>query len=283
MKPFIDRINQIPIFKLVATCFLLFLVIYSPRLKAIYVTYLVFAALAYVIIDREFFKKTYFWLIVLGLLIPRLYASFYFIGNHYFVMIYLILLFLVVSFYQHNVEKILSHNATVILVLIMGFAVLQKLLVPDYLNGTSLAYLGYSGKIFKYIFYFSEEYPGIFYDNAVKMSELYKYPISENPRVQLEPIFKNFPQVIIWFSYLTLIAEILFIVALFIKKQWIKHGFIAFFLLSLLLTREETGFLSMLCILLMMHVGKQNTYYRTIYLGIFILCLSLIIVGKGEL
>ncbi|MFN2260918.1 MAG: hypothetical protein ABR595_02480 [Psychroflexus sp.] len=283
MKQLIDRINQIPLFKLVTSCFLLFLVIYSPRLKAIYVTYLVFAALAYVLIDKAFYKKPYFWLIVLGLLIPRLYASFLFIGNHYFVMIYLILIFMIVAFYKTNSEKILSHNATVLLVLIMSFAVLQKLLVPDYLNGTSLAFLGYSGNIFKYIFYFNEDYRNIFHENAVKMSELYQHPISQNPRIQLQPIFKKFPQVIIWFSYMTLIAEILFVVALFVKNQWIKHGFIIFFLLSLLVTREETGFLSMLCILLMMHLGKQNTYYRAAYLGIFILCISLIIVGKGEL
>jgi hypothetical protein len=261
----------------------LFLAVYSPRLKALYVIYLVFAALAYIIIDRQFYQRFWFWLVILGLLLPRLYTNILFVGNHYFVMVYIVMLFAIITAYKSNSEEVLAHNAKVILILIMSFAVLQKLLTPDYLNGNSIAFLAYTGNALKYVFYFFTENKSIFQENASKMAELHQYSIEENPRIQLQPIFKSFPQLIIWFSYLTLIGEILFIVALFIKKQWLKHGFIVLFLLSVFVTREETGFLSILTILMLMQVGKQDNYYRAIYLSVFIFFLSTIIVGVGEL
>ncbi len=283
MKRLIDNLNQISTLKLVSTCFLLFLLIYSPRLKALYVIYLVFAALVYVIVDKTYFKKTYFWLIILGLLLPRLYSNILFVGNHYFVMVYLVLLLMIVTSYKTNTDKVLAHNAKVILTLIMSFAVLQKLITPDYLKGNSIAMLAFTGNALKYVFYFNEEFGQVFQENTSTMAELPQFAYSENPRLKLQSPFKHFPQLIIWFSYFTVIAEILFITALYLKKQWLKHGFIVFFLLSVLITREETGFLSILCILMIMLVGNQKSYYRAAYVATFILCMSFIIVGKGEL
>jgi hypothetical protein len=83
------------------------------------------------------------------------------------------------------------------------------------------------------------------------------------------------------FAYIIIAVEAVFFMLLFVKNQWIRNGFFICFMLGLIFTREETGFASLLCILLFLQAQKDAPIFTIAYLGIFGVCISFIITKLG--
>ena len=99
--------------------------------------------------------------------------------------------------------------------------------------------------------------------------------------ITFAPPFKHLKAFSIFFTYLTIAVEVIFAVLLFTNFKKLKNWFFVVFVSILILTRQETGFVSMICILLMMQLGKENSIFRAIYLLLFLISQSLIIVKWG--
>jgi hypothetical protein len=162
----------------------------------------------------------------------------------------------------------------------MVFAVLQKLVSKEFMSGETIGYMGYLGQLFKFpVWFFPEVKEAILFNNTQMTKEISNFPetfILEAPF----PYFKKFS---LFFSYLTIIAEIVFAALLFIKSKVLKNGYFSLFVLLLILTRQETGFILLLTILLMMQLGAKASIYRIVYLSLFILSLGLTIIRWGFL
>jgi hypothetical protein len=72
------------------------------------------------------------------------------------------------------------------------------------------------------------------------------------------------------------------VAVLLIKNEKMKHLFFIIFLFSLLLTRNETGFLSLVSLLCFAQLPqKENKFFHLFYLAFFFICILLIHLGKG--
>ncbi|MFO7703498.1 MAG: hypothetical protein R6V37_11015, partial [Psychroflexus maritimus] len=67
----------------------------------------------------------------------------------------------------------------------------------------------------------------------------------------------------------------------FVKNQYLRNIFSTFFIMSLVVTRIETGFASLLCILLFLQAQKDHPVFKLIFIGIFAICISFILTRLG--
>lgn len=278
MKAIIEKINAFSKIEITAKCFLLFLLLYSTNLNALYLIAIIFLGLLMVLLEKNYFKDSRFWLLIICLFIPNFISQYYLLANHYFLMFYMLFVFIIGSYFYTENDKILKINAKWILALMFGFAVIQKLLSEQFIQGQSIGFLIYTGQLFKLFFKLLTDSDVIAYNSDllnVNTSEL------DNVKHWKTP----FPYVGIfsrYFAYATILVEIIFAALLFIKNKTVKNWFFIGFVFLLILTREENGFIALLCILLMMQLENEDkSIFRTLYLFLFLLSISLIITRWG--
>ncbi len=281
MKDIIQKINAYPKIEITAKCFLLFILLYSTKLNALYLIAIIFFLLFSFFVRQDFYKDARTWFLIACLFIPNFISQYYLVANHYFVMFYMLIIFIIGSYYVSESHQILKTNAKWILALMMILAVIQKLLTEQFIQGNSIGFLMYFGELFKLPFRFLTESQDAIVGNA-KFLNPNTAELSEVKNLQPTiPFFKTFSK---YFAYSTIIVEIIFAGLLFVKNNLVKNWFFIGFVSLLILTREENGFIALLCILLMMQLeDKDNSVFRTVYLSLFLLSISLIITRWGYL
>lgn len=281
MKSLSQKINQLEALEVATKMLLVFVLIYSSRISHHYLFIMTALVISYGVIEKKFFEKPLFWGIVAVFFTTGIHHNFYNTGNHTFVTLYLSLLMLIVSIFRRDASIILHKSARLILGIIMFFAVIQKFVCTTFMNGSSLQYLNNRGDFFRNFHrFFSENQTIIQANNTAINQQLSSYEALFTP-IQLESPNWLFYFDAPTFAYIILAVEFLFFLLLFVKNQWLRNGFFTAFVLGLVLTREETGFASLLCILLFLQAQKDNAIFKLVYIGIFGLCISLIISRLG--
>jgi len=274
MKDFILKINTFSKIEITAKCLLLFLLLYSTKLNALYLIAILFIVIITAIVRTDYFKDSKFWILTICLFIPNFIFQYYLVANHYFVMFYMLLVFLLASYFYSDTDNIIRINAKWILAFMMIFAVIHKLLSHQFISGESIGFLMYFGQLFKLFFELFHQNNEILADN----SQAINAGIST-----LSPTLPNLELFSKYFAYVTILVELIFAILLFVKNTAFKNWFFLGFLSLLILTREENGFIALLCILLMMQLKDQDSYiFRTLYLALYVLSVSLVIVGWGK-
>lgn len=281
LNKFLQLINRQDIFLLASKMLLIFVLLYSRELSHHYFFLITAFLLVIVVVQREFFKNTLFWLLVASFFCVGIYTNFYNTGNHTFVTLYLVLLMLIASIFRFDSKKILELNSKILLAIIMFFAVLQKFLSKAFIDGSSLYYLNARGSFFRHLQRFFPESKTMVTKNETLLTEQFSSYESLFKPVELTYpnwFFSIEPQ---HFAYIILIVEILFFIFIFIKNQWLRNGFFVLFMLGLIGTREETGFASLLCILLLLQAQKDSPIFKLIYISLHAICISFIISKLG--
>ena len=280
MKSVIQKINAFSSLELASKCFLLFLLLYATRLNSIYLFPVVIAVLLIGFINKSFFTKSYFWILVALLFLPNFIRIYFLKANHFFVMFYVVLIFIIASRYYYSQSKVLQVNAKYLLALMMVLAVVQKFISEQFMSGETIGYLAYTGQLFRLpLLFIADAQEAISQNNTA----INKAGLMIGERVNLERPFPFFEEFVTLFTYLTLIAELIFAGLLFIKNKAIKNWFFITFVLLLIITREETGFISLVSILLMMQLGESQSIFRPIYFLLFLISIALIITNWGFL
>ncbi len=273
-----ERINKFSNQELISKCLLSYLIIKSLFLDLVYVFPILIFILLFVFIDKSYFQKPLFWGSVILLLIPHLFVNYFSAANHFFITIYILIILCISSIFKNDQEHILRLNAKYILAVLMIFAVIQKLISEEFMSGQTIGYMGYTGQLFKLpTWFFPEIKDAVGFNHQQINKEILDLPVTFSLK-QPFPYFKEFS---LLFTYITIFAEIIFAALLFVKSEFLKNSFFALFVFALILTRQETGFILLVSILLMMQLKDKSALFKTIYFGLFILSLGLTIVQWG--
>lgn len=202
-------------------------------------------------------------------------------ANHLYVYIYMSLILFVVFLNdktKHN--KLLEFNLTALFAVIMTMAIIQKLITPEYMNGTTNTFWLLGGGFFELIGPSGEWKTAIESNKALLNDYFNNYPHSTH-KIRLQSPVSNIKEIAIAFNAVVLISE-LFVLLLFIfsNNQKVKHFPLILLILLIYLTRQESTFLSLLAI-----IGAANssssTKFRFIYLLIFLLLQLTILLDVG--
>lgn len=279
------KINAFTKLQLITWLYLLFFVIYS---NAIFKQFWYLKLVLLVAICLSFFIKFFDKQIVVLLLgivalqsIITFWFKYYLDGNHCFVLIFVGLLLILAHLFQDESELIFKKNVTWMLFIIMFFGAFQKLISPTYMSGDFMNFMFTNGDLFK-VTQIYKPLNDYYLSNLEQLKTFAMAQPVADEVLKVPYFFKNQQQFFYYFGWFVVLMEFLFLPFLFIKNQKIKHTFFIIFLFSLLLTRQETGFLSLVCLLCFSLLPQNfNKYLHLLYLFFFFTCMMLIYLGKG--
>lgn len=279
------KIKSIDKLQLITILYLIFFVIYSNAIfqKFWYLKLLLLVAI-FISFFVEIIKKQMVFLL-LGIVslqaLITFYLKFYIDGNHSFVFFYLGVILIFTHLYIENRENILKKNTFWMLAIIMFFGVIQKLISPTFMSGDFMNFMF----VDDYLFRMSKLIPSLnayFTSNVETIEPFLNTKPSKDSTLFVSYFFENQQQYLYYFSWFVILTEMLFVGVLFLKNERFKHIFFILFLFSLLLTRHETGFLSLVSILCLAQLpDKMNKFFMIGYLLFFFTCVMLIHLGKG--
>lgn len=192
-------------------------------------------------------------------------------ANHLYVFIYFTLT-LVVVFLNESKERaaLLMFNFKGLFAVIMVMAVVQKLMTPEYMDGTTNSFWILRGGFFE-LMAPGEELKTIIASNKDLLNEYYNiYPYSTH-KIQFASPIENLRAWALGFNALVIISEIVVLLLFLLSKneKWKQLPLIALIVL-IFITRQESTFLSLLTIVGAVST-KSNVSIRAVYLMLFLI------------
>lgn len=221
-----------------------------------------------------------FWGLTLLLTSLDIIQAYFVVANHSFVLFYMTSLVLLSYFYPLHRINILKINSLSILVLILFWGAVQKVLSPSFLNGDYISLTTIKGQLFKPLL-LAKLIPDVFAENITLINEFRKTLPHPETFIQLKKPFAGFESFSYYFSLFIIVSEFLMVPVLFLKNNNLKNSFILLFLSGLLFTRFETGFISLLIILSVAQLPATEKTFRFLYLGLFAVCITLMLLKIG--
>lgn len=223
-------------------------------------------------------KHPIIWMTVFVLLAIDLYFKYFWVANHHFMLMLMVLSVLIYGYHQRT--DILLKNIQMLLVIVVLTSVVQKLMSSQFMSGDFYYYMGNRGVLFRnFINYFPEKLE-IIKSNSKSVSNLHATDPNLREHIVLKNIFPNFGLISVVFAWVTVVMELVVAFALLFKPRslW-THLFFAAMILGILCTRFETGFMALLAI-----CGVylcRNIYLRLLYVLIVIGCFIMIVTKLG--
>lgn len=225
--------------------------------------------------------KTGFWLTISFFLAYKLLTTYFQAANHLFIALYISLAFLLYHL-SGKKEEFLQTNMTWILGLTLLLSGFQKLASPDYRSGAYFLYMLQRGDFLWPLKHLSQSFDEITRANLEMLNNSRGiYP--EN--ASFESLIMPFSKARVFAFYLSIISiglELLAGLLILLKpKALLTHAVVLATVLGVFITRQETGFLTLLS--LMGLILSENKYVRLIYTTLGIIFLALILLGAGFL
>lgn len=210
------------------------------------------------------------WGLSVILLAQHLFAKPFLVANHHYCLFYLSLVLLVASTRPPQERpSLLESNARFLAIVIMGFAVLQKLFSPSYMNGDYLGFMWAKGSYFTpFTQLLTPHIEQVFQSNLKAIVAFRDSPPSPESAVLLAEPFPLYGPVV-WFSvWSILIAEFLAALTLLIfptaVMTLILNGSVV---LLIAVARQEFVFLSYYFLLLALSTGGRHVYANIVLLS----------------
>uniref|UniRef100_UPI0040494C10 hypothetical protein n=1 Tax=Flavobacterium sp. TaxID=239 RepID=UPI0040494C10 len=220
------------------------------------------------------------WIIMLAILGVVLFQTYYITANHIFLLFYVGMIGLLSKLFIYESNELINFNTKMILSLLFFFGGLQKILSLAFLNGDLLHYMFLRGELASPVFQM-DVFQNYFIENQNAMKLFDQNFAFDNQRLYLKPLFNHQHLIIYGFSIFVIIIELVLACMVWIKNQKIKFICFTIFLVGLLFTRMETGFASLLSLLLALQLPISNKYYKIFYLIFFCICSLMIVFGIG--
>ncbi|REE25544.1 hypothetical protein [Winogradskyella pacifica] len=223
-------------------------------------------------------KHPIIWMVFLLLLIIDLFYAYFWVANHHFMLVFMVLS--VILFSYHKQGDILLKNIQLLLVIVLLVSVVQKITSNQFMSGDFYYHAINLGGLFKFLFPIFPESLEIAKMNSESLMSLKELNPNLTEHIVLKDVFPNLSFVSRVFAWFTVLFEFLAAVALLWKPKKIgTHIIFIILLFGILLTRLETGFISLLAIsgLYLCKTIKLRLLYVFIILG----CITLIMTKFG--
>jgi hypothetical protein len=223
-------------------------------------------------------KHPVIWIVVLGLLVLDLYDSYFWVANHHFMLIFVVLA--VILFKYHKQSEVLLKNIQILLIIVVATSALQKLFSSQFMSGDFYYYMINRGSFFSVFIQSVPELSEIANSNKESLVNLQSTDPNTGETIVLKNMFPNLGLICLIYAWITVALE--FIVAIAIlwkpKSKW-THLFLILMILGILFTRLETGFMALLGICGVFLC--QHLKLRVLYVFIVTMCIILIVLKMG--
>ena len=204
-------------------------------------------------------------------------------ANHTYVFVYISLAFALASGSDSSEqEMILENNARNIFLVVMLFAVLQKAITPGYLDGTINAFWMSVGGYGQLLDSVSDRWHSAVVHNDIMMDKYYNETTMRVDAISLVKPIDNlrFWGVLLAFFVLSveLVVALIFV---FSKSNLLKHTAVILFVISVFVFRQETGFLSLLCVIGLCGTQPKDVMFRGGYISLVAFFLAMMIIDVG--
>lgn len=223
-------------------------------------------------------KHAILWIMVFALLVVDLFYSYFWVANHHFLLIFMVLS--VVLFSYHKQRNIFVKNIQILSVIVVLASVVQKISSSQFMSGDFYYFTSNIGALFKYFFSFFPESLELAKSNTESLKLLHKTDPNLDESIIFNNVLPNLKLISVVFAWLTIIMEFLVAIAILFKPQktWTHLIFIAM-IIGVLCTRLETGFMALLGVSGLIFCG--NNRLRILYVLIILGCIALIITKIG--
>ncbi|MBL50167.1 MAG: hypothetical protein CMP28_14640 [Roseibacillus sp.] len=239
---------------------------------------LVTAGLAFALRPR-ILQQPLLWLLLTGVFGVTICRAPLAVGNHHFLSAYISLATGFILWGRSTQwREQWAGNGRWLLVGVMVFAVVHKLLSPDYLKGDFWGYFLSFGLAGKLIFAtgFWEGPVEVFRQNREALSALGGSGLTDGAAASLKEPFAHFRTIALALTWVTLVAEALIALGfLLFRRPTIPHIILLGFVLLLTLIRPEAEFAALLLALGLMTCRTQQVSLRISYGAGITLCLIL--------
>lgn len=223
-------------------------------------------------------KLPILWILGLILLIIDLRYSYFWVANHHFMLLFVVLS--IIMYICHKREDILHKNIQVLLVIVVLTSVIQKLMSSQFMSGDFYYYMMNRGTFFRYFMNFFPESLEAVKSNQQALLELHDTDPSLTKQIILIDVVQNLKTISPIYAWITVAIEFFVAAALLWKPRstWTHLLFIVM-ILCILSARLETGFMSLLAICGLFLC--KNYKLRLLYIMISVACLTFIITKVG--
>lgn len=281
MKRLLSKIDQADSLHIAGKMFLFFLVVSFSSVSHHYLFALIAIVVTYAIVEPRFTNQYVFWVMISLLILPGLYLQRFIAANHTYLTFYVSILLFLAAYFKAFKKQVLYKNARLLLLIVMGFAVVQKLISKNFMNGSSLLYINNGGGFFYHFRRFFPDNQDVINANLQLISAQKKSVESLLTSIELTTPNWLFPFDATYLVWLVLGVELIFCLLLFAKNQYVRNCYFIGFMLALIIFRIETGFASLLCILLFLQAQKDNSIFKLAYVALFGLYMSMILTRLG--
>lgn len=223
-------------------------------------------------------RQSMVWIAFFALLSIDLYHNYFWVANHHFMVMFLVLS--VISFNFHKRKDIFLKNIQILMVIVLFTSVVQKLMSSQFMSGDFYYFMTNRGYLFgKFIDFFPEKIE-LIRTNTKSISDLTTSNPNLGEHVVLKDIIPNLGTMSFAFAWITVITELVVGIVLLIKPKGLwTHILFALMIIGILCTRLETGFMALLAICGL--YLSENFYLRLAYVMIAITTLILIVTKLG--
>ena len=223
-------------------------------------------------------KRPVAYLVLFSLLIVDLFNDYFWVANHHFMLIFIVLSVIIYEYHKSN--EILLKNVQIIFVIVVLTSVAQKLMSSQFMSGDFYYYMTNRGTLFKSVLRFFPESLNIAKSNAKSIHELQATDPNLGGIINLKNIFPNLGLISHVFAWITVAFEFLVASAILFKPKSIwAHILLILMITGILCTRFETGFMALLAISGLFLCN--NIYLRLLYVLIISSCMILIFTKLG--
>ena len=224
-----------------------------------------------------------FWAVLALTSLAHIYRDWPGPANHTYAFLYLCLIMVLVMLNQQQERaSLLQSNTRWLFAAIMLLAVLQKVITPGYLDGSINAFWLATGGYGKPLYAQSEAWQEVVQHNYALLDHYFNQTPYAVQAIEFRAPVSNLR---FWGQMVSagiLLGEVVVpLVFLFARNALVKHLSLLLFVVGVFFIRQETGFLSLLCILGLAQIPDGTSGWRLAYLGVIAVMQTLFLLGYG--
>ncbi|MFT4611266.1 MAG: hypothetical protein ACJA1H_002018 [Glaciecola sp.] len=239
---------------------------------------ILFVGLVIWFLTRKKTKHPILWIVFFMLLVLDLYVSYFWVANHHFLLIFMVLTVLFYSY--HKRSDVLLKNIQMLLFVVLIASAMQKLTSSQFMNGNFYYYMINRGSMFSVFINVLPESFDVVKSNSESITTLYDSNPNNGKKIILKDVFSNLGLISITFAWITVAVEFIVAIAILWKPRstW-THLIFIMMIFTILCARLETGFIALLalCGLFLCSNAKLKLLYIVIVMG----CISLVVTKIG--
>ncbi len=283
MTNYFYKLNRLSKTTLLSFGFLIVMLIMIPKMYSLgyyFKIFWIFVVMAMLAFNKTPKVQWLGWSICLVFIGYEISQNYFYVANHVFLLFYIALIGFVAMFYPYGSNKIIDFNAKMVLSLVLFFGGLQKIVASPFLEGDLMHFMFMRGELGNVLFS-ADFFQNYFIENKESMAEFRADLPSETTQIQMPLLIKNQHLLFYSFSIFVIVIELFLAILVWSNHQKTKLICFLLFLIGVMLTRLETGFISLLCLLLAVQIPVSNQFYKLWYIAIFVVCNVLIMLGLG--